>query len=237
MMSMEKKLEPAYRRIKAHLLEQIHSGKWQEGQMIPTEQDLARQFGVARMTANRALRELTDEQVLMRIQGSGTYVAQQKYQSTLVEIQNIATEIASRGHTHRSELHQLERIKATAQTALQFDMPINSLLFHSVVVHFENNLPIQVEDRLVNPSLAPDYLSVDLSKCTANEYLMNVAPLEGMQYRIEAQMPPKDIADMLHISSEQPCLILKRKTLSLGQVASTATLWHPANRYQFTGGA
>lgn len=41
---------------------------------------------------------------------------------------------------------------------------------------------------------------------------------------------------MLHIDEAQPCLVLRRKTLSRGQVASIATLWHPASRYQFTGG-
>ena len=41
---------------------------------------------------------------------------------------------------------------------------------------------------------------------------------------------------MLHIDAVQPCLVLRRQTLSRGQVASVATLWHPANRYQFTGG-
>jgi len=46
------------------------------------------------------------------VQGSGTYVAQQKYQSTIVAIRNIADEIAGRGHVHRSDLQRLERIKA-----------------------------------------------------------------------------------------------------------------------------
>ena len=228
--------EPAFKRIKRHILERIHAGQWKEGEAIPGEQALAAEFGVSRMTANRALRELTGEQVLVRVQGSGTFVAQQKYQSTLVEIRSIAQEIAARGHAHRCELHRLERVKATDGLAAQFGLREGSPLFHSVVVHFENEVPIQVEDRCVNPVLAPDYMQLDFAATTANEYLMRVAPLQGVRYRIEALMPPPDIADMLRIDAHQPCLVLRRQTLSMGQVASTATLWHPANRYQFAGG-
>ena len=86
----EASVVPIFQRIKDHLLAEIHAGKWREGDVIPSEQELARQFSVSRMTVNRAVRELTTEQVLTRIQGSGTFVAQQKYQSTLVEIKSIA---------------------------------------------------------------------------------------------------------------------------------------------------
>ena len=52
---------PAFQRIKDHVLQQIQSGVWQEGQAIPSEAALVKQFNVARMTVNRALRELSDE--------------------------------------------------------------------------------------------------------------------------------------------------------------------------------
>lgn len=227
---------PAFKRIKAHVLSQIRSGIWKEGDAIPSEQALASEFGVARMTANRALRELSDDRILVRVQGSGTFVAQQKFQSTLVEIRSIAEEVLSRGHVHRSELHRLERVKTGGNLAADFDPAVGKALFHSVVVHFENDLPIQVEDRFVNPAVAPDYMQLDFSKTTANQYLMHAAPLSGVRYRIEALMPTPEIATMLQIDAVQPCLVLHRKTLSRGQVASVATLWHPANRYQFTGG-
>jgi len=227
---------PIFQRIKDHLLAEIHAGKWREGDVIPSEQELARQFSVSRMTVNRAVRELTAEQVLTRIQGSGTFVAQQKYQSTLVEIKSIADEVRARGHAHRSELHKLERCKAGDLLAGEFAVPIGHLLFHSVIVHMENELPIQVEDRWVNSALAPDYLQQDFSQTTPNEYLMAVAPLQSVSYRIEALSPPRDIADMLHIAQKEACLVLHRKTLSRGSVASVVTMWHPGSRYQFAGG-
>ena len=55
---------PIFQRIKDYLLGEIASGRWKEGDLVPSEQALVRQFGVSRMTVNRAVRELTAEQVL-----------------------------------------------------------------------------------------------------------------------------------------------------------------------------
>ncbi len=102
---------PTYRKIKNHVLAKIQAGTWKEGEAIPSEEALAKEFGVSRMTVNAAIRELGQEQIVERIQGSGTFVAQRKYQATLVEIRNIADEIASRGHAHRSEFNFLSEPK------------------------------------------------------------------------------------------------------------------------------
>ncbi|WP_296002638.1 histidine utilization repressor [Rugamonas sp.] len=226
---------PIFQRIKDHLLAQIAAGQWKEGDVIPSEQALVKQFGVSRMTVNRAVRELTTEQVLTRRQGSGTYVAQQKYQATLLEIKSIADEIRTRGHVHRSSLQQLERSKASELLAKQFGLAGGHPLFHSVIVHFENGVPIQVEDRWVNPLCAPAYMEQDFSAVTPNEYLMKAAPLQGATYSIEALAAPRDIAEMLAIDTRAPCLVLRRQTRSGGQIASIATMWHPGHRYQFAG--
>lgn len=226
---------PAFQRIKEYVLGRIRSGEWKEGDHIPTENDLTKTFGVSRMTVNRALRELAAEQVVVRIQGSGTFVAQEKFQATLVEIKNIADEIKARGHSHRSELHLLERARAKEQQAKDFQVKSGAVLFHSLIVHLEDELPIQVEDRWVNGEVAPEYMAQDFTKTTPNEYLMKTAPLQGVQYRIEAVMSSPEVASMLRISVHEPCLVLRRKTFSLGKVASIAVMCHPGKKYQFSG--
>ena len=147
---------PAYQAIKDHILARIDSGEWGEGSLIPSENELARQFNVARMTVNRALRELTDAQVLTRTKGAGTYVAPPKYQSTLVEIRSIAEEIRARGHQHSAVVLTLESIEATATLAVEMQLPVGSPVFHSCLLHVENEQPVQYEERWVNPALAPD---------------------------------------------------------------------------------
>lgn len=226
---------PAFQHIKDFLLKEIQTGTWKEGDAIPSEAILAQQFQVSRMTVNRAVRELTSEQILTRIQGSGTYVAQQKYQATLVEIKSIAEEVRLRGHRHRSHLHELRAVPANEMLAQQFQVKPVHPLFHSVIVHFENEVAIQVEDRWVNSNLAPDYLTQNFSQITPNEYLMAVAPLQSVDYSIEAVLAPKAIADMLNISSKEACLVLHRKTHSQNQIATIVTMWHPGSKYRFSG--
>jgi len=227
---------PIFQRIKDYLVGEIASGRWKEGDLVPSEQALVRQFGVSRMTVNRAVRELTAEQVLTRRQGSGTYVAPQKYQATLVEIRNIADEIRARGRAHRSRLRLLREEQAGDEAlALEFELAPGSPLYHSVIVHFENDVPIQVEDRWVNPACAPSYLDQDFSSITPNEHLMAAAPLQGATYTIEAQPAPPEVATMLAIAEGQPCLVLHRRTTSGGRVASVVTMWHPGHLARFTG--
>ena len=226
---------PMFQRIKDYLLGEIAAGRWKEGDLVPSEQALVRQFGVSRMTVNRAVRELTAEQVLTRRQGSGTYVAPQKYQATLVEIRNIADEVRARGHAHASHPHLLEPGPANDALARQFDLAPGAPLFHSLIVHAENGQPIQVEDRWVNPLCAPAYLEQDFTRITPNEHLMAAAPLQGATYSIEALPAPRDVAEMLGIAAGTSCLVLKRRTTSNGQVASVVTMWHPGDLVKFTG--
>ena len=226
---------PIFQRIKDFLMAQIAAGHWKEGDVIPSEQALVRQFGVSRMTVNRAVRELTAEAVLTRRQGAGTFVAPQKVQATLLEIRSIADEIRARGHTHRSTLQRLEESRANELLAKQFELPAGHALYHSVIVHFENGVPIQVEDRWVNPQVAPDYLKQDFTHTTPSAWLLAAAPLQAATYSLEALAAPREIADMLAMDARQPCLVLRRQTRSGGKVASIVTMWHPGHRYQFAG--
>jgi GntR family transcriptional regulator len=67
---------PLYARVKAIVLARITAGDWPPGTAIPTEMDLARELGVSQGTVRKALDTLSAEQVLVRRQGSGTYVAE-----------------------------------------------------------------------------------------------------------------------------------------------------------------
>lgn len=226
---------PAYQRIKDHVLQQIRGGAWTEGMLIPTELVLCKQFGVSRMTVHRALRELTADQVLLRYQGSGTYVAPAKIPSTLIEIRSIAQDIRDRGHRHSCHVLRLERTTVSTTQAQRFHLPVGAPLFHSIIVHYENAEPIQLEDRVVDARRLPDYLQQDWTRTTPNEYLMRAAPEPTGRYTIEVKLPPPGVAEPLDIPAEQPCLVLDRTTFSGGTFASQAVMWYPGNRYKLAG--
>ncbi|MFT0531916.1 histidine utilization repressor [Castellaniella hirudinis] len=226
---------PAYQRIKDYVRAQITRGIWKEGSVIPTELALCRQFSVSRMTVHRALRELTADQILLRYQGSGTYVAPAKIPSTLIEIRSIAQDIHERGHLHTCQVLRLRQIKATAAQARRFRLRTGAPLFHSLIVHHENKVPIQLEDRVVDAERVPDYLNQDWSRITPNEYLMRMAPSPTGLYTIEVKLPTADTAGPLDIPLNQPCLVLDRATFSGGAFTSQAVMWYPGNRYKLAG--
>ena len=72
--------QPKFAQIKQHIISKIKSGEWAEHSRVASENELAEQFSVSRMTARRALSELTDAGILSRTQGLGTFVASFKSQ-------------------------------------------------------------------------------------------------------------------------------------------------------------
>ena len=157
------------------IAQQIRSGAWPAHYRVPSESELVEELGFSRMTINRALRELTAEGLLVRMQGVGTFVAQPKARSALFAVNNIADEIAARNHRHHSRVIRLAEEPAGNEQALMLEIREGQPVFHSVIVHYEDDLPIQLEDRYVNVKLAPDYLKQDFTQGTPYEYLTRVA--------------------------------------------------------------
>jgi len=168
---------PIYLRIKKIIQKKIYDGSWKVNEKIPSESEFVKQLGCSRMTINRALRELTQEGLLVRIQGVGSFVAEGQGHTALFQINNIADEIVARHHQHRAEVLKLEQIQANADQAMMMNTREGTVLFHSIIVHYENNVPVQLEDRLVNAALIPEYLQQDFIVTTPNAYLMAQAPI------------------------------------------------------------
>jgi len=226
---------PLYERIKHLILAQIADGGLAPAQRIPSENQLVRTVGASRMTVNRALRELTHAGYLVRIQGVGTFVADRRAQGHPLAIRNIADEILARGHLHTARVLTLERCTASTRLAGHFNLRAGHELFHSRMVHLENGLPLQLEDRYVNPTVAPLYLEQDFTRTTPNAYLMHVAPLQRVEHIVQAARTDPATAQLLQMDVTEPCLVLRRRTWSGGAVASAVTLSHPASRYELQG--
>ena len=109
--------KPRYQQLKDAIIERITDGELRPGDRVPSENELVLSAGVSRMTANRALRELTDEGYVERVAGRGTYVSDFRAQSHVREIQNIADEIAARGHRHSADVVSRERAPARGEVA------------------------------------------------------------------------------------------------------------------------
>jgi GntR family transcriptional regulator, histidine utilization repressor len=226
---------PAYEQVKAWIRQHIASGAWRPGDSVPSEAALMEQFGISRMTANRALRELAAEGLVTRVQGSGTRVAQLHRISSKLTIRDIHEEVVERGHVHGTRIVLVAEEKAGVELAESLGLRKGGKVYHTVLVHLENGVPIQYEDRYVNPAAAPDYIHADFSQVSPTLHLLQHAPLTEASYAIEACLPTAEEAKQLGIKRNEPCLAMMRRTVSGANVASVARLVYPGTRYSFAG--
>jgi GntR family histidine utilization transcriptional repressor len=228
-------MQPAYLQVKTFVQQHISSGEWRPGAPVPSEATLMQQFGISRMTVNRALRELTAEGMVTRVQGSGTFVAELHRIASNLTIRDIQEEVVERGHVHAARVLLSQAEKASSELAQSLGLRSGARVFHTVLVHLENGVPIQYEDRYVNPAAAPDYLKTDFSQTTPTRHLLTEAPLTEASYSIEACLPTPEQALHLDIPSREACLAMVRRTVSGTQVASVVRLVYPGSRYSFAG--
>ena len=221
---------PHYAAVKQLILDRIASGEWQPHHRIPSENELVVQLGLSRMTINRALRELAADGVLLRIQGLGTFVAEGKSHTSVFEVRNIVDEIRERGHAHAAQTVMKDEVKATPELADELGVELGAPVFHSLVIHLENDIPVQLEDRHVNPALAPDYLAQDFSARTPNSYLSAVVPWTSAEHAVEAVLPAPWEAKLLSIGRGDPCLYIRRRTFSGDKVVTSVRLLLPGGR-------
>ena len=226
---------PLYKKIKKLIRDNIEQGLWKPGDKIPTEHHLVKELKASRMTVNRALRELMQESVLVRKQGSGTFVSPSKLETGLLEIRNIAEDIMARGNRHSSKILKLEKIKPVGDFKSLMQGNEVDEFYHSVCLHLENSSPIQLEDRYVNPILVPDFIEQDFAEQTPGGYLLENVPYSHAEHRISALMPTLDQARWLELSAEEPALILERLTYCPDGVITVVRLYHPASRFEFGG--
>ena len=221
-----------YAQVKDHITRKIQDGSWPAGHRLPSEHELVAQFGVARMTVNRALRELVEQGRITRVAGVGSFVAEDKPQSTLLQIANIASEIRARGHDYGFQLVASERIAASTDVAAWLDLRAGESVFHTVCLHLEDGVPVQLEDRYVNPRVVPDFLDQDLAAMPPSEYLVRHVPFDQIEHLVDAVLPTALQALRLSMPAAEPCLLLTRRTWTRNVPVTVVRCLHPASRYR-----
>ncbi len=228
-------MKPAYLQVKEFIQQHISSGEWRPGDPVPSEATLMQQFEISRMTVNRALRELNSEGMVKRVQGLGSFVAELHRISSSLHLRDIQEEVVERGHVHSARVLLSQAEKASAEVAQSLGLRAGARVFHTVIVHLENGVPIQYEDRHVNPAVSPGYLETNFVKTTPTAHLLKEAPLTEAHYSIEACLPTPDQARYLDVAPHEACLAMARRTVSGKHVASVVRLVYPGSRYSFAG--
>lgn len=224
-----------YDKIKKSVVKDIESGNLKPDDKVPSETQLAKAFNASRMTANRALKELTDEGRIVRVQGVGSFVARPKPDAALLEIKSIAKEIKDWGGVHSSQILVLKEEKVTKQIAQNMDLNLGDTIFHSIIIHKDRGICVQYSERFINPKVAPHYLNQDFKKITPSDYLLEVAPIQEAEHIIEAVNCSREIQECLKIQADEPCISLKRRTWSFDMVATYSIIISPGSRYKLVG--
>jgi len=221
-----------YLKVKKYLIAGIGNGSWQVGNRVPSENELVDLCKVSRMTARRALDELLREGTLIRIKGKGSFVSEEKQQSSLIQIRSIAAEIKDNGFMHRAEMLQCARELATPLTIKNLLLNENEYCGHSQILHYQEATPIQLEKRWVNLRLIPQYTQQNFNLITPNEYLTSIAPVTEAEHCVEAIIGNISTRKLLELNKDEAILLLERKTWCNGQIVSYAQLYHPGSRYR-----
>jgi len=110
---------PLYQQIKALILQSLQQGEWKPGEVIPSEFDLAARYKVSQGTVRKAVDELAAENLLVRRQGRGTFVAthsEQQVQYRFLRLQPDSGTVDSEGPAQR-DVVECRRQRASAEVA------------------------------------------------------------------------------------------------------------------------
>ena len=218
--------------IRAEVLRRIRVRDWPPGALIPTEEDLAAEFGVARATVNRALRELAGAGVLERRRKAGTRVAALPVRKATLDIPVIRQEVEARGQVHGFRL--LERVEGVPPVPVTSRMGLapGTRILWLETLHLADGRPFVHEGRWLNPAVLPAPLP-DFAAVSANEWLVaHVAYATGdIAFAAEGAGPRE--AAVLGVAEGTALFITERMTWTAEAPITLVRLAHaPGYRLQ-----
>ncbi|CAG0995342.1 putative HTH-type transcriptional regulator YurK [Burkholderiales bacterium] len=156
--------QPLYQQIKELLTQGLQNGEWQPGETIPSEIDLAARYQVSQGTVRKAIDELAAENILVRRQGKGTFVATHTEEAASVFRFLRIRRCDGREEAPESRLLEVRRGKATAEVARALQMkPGEAVVVLSRVLDYSGE-PI-IYDEITLPGVL--FKGLTKAKCEA----------------------------------------------------------------------
>jgi GntR family transcriptional regulator len=155
--------EPLHSQVAEHLRGQISSGELQPNDMLPSEQELSRHFGVARMTARHGVSHLVNEGLLYRVPGRGTFVAEPKFVSAALGLSGIRAQLHRAGYAAQTSLLVAEVQGATKAVAAHLGLTPGDPVYVIRRLRSANGVPIAVDTSYLSVALFPGLLRHQLA--------------------------------------------------------------------------
>ena len=169
---------------------------------------------------------------IRRVAGVGSFVADDKPQANLLQIASLAEDIRRRGHDYACDVIVVERTSASLEIAAALGLTTGASVFHSVCVHLENGVPMQLEDRYVSPAMVPQFIQQDFAREQPTDFLVRTVLFDQMEHVVDAVLPTVEQARLLQMDAHQPCLLLTRRTWQREVPITIVRCLHPGMRYR-----
>ena len=197
-------------KIRADIESKILSGAWAPGFRIPVERELMERYGCARMTVSQALSGLVQAGLLVRRKRGGSFVAEQHFQSVVLDIPDIRGDILSRGAAYGLKL--LSREIRRPENDEEKWLAGRDKLIALKCLHLANGSPYALEDRLINLKNVPDAAHVEFSEEPPGTWLLAHVAWSQAENHITAIAADRASAKLLNLDVGAPCLNIARRT-------------------------
>lgn len=223
--------KPIYKAVKTAVLDRIRSGDLAFGAQLPCEADLAEEFGCARLTVHRALRELADEGYVERRRRAGTRVAARASRGAQISIARVDEEVFARNAVYRYELLARRSTPPPAAVARIFGLTTDRPALHVLCRHWADDRVFQIEDRWINLRAVPAAADQPFHHYGPNRWLLENVPFSDVQHDISAVAADVPDAEALCVQKGHPLLQIRRQTVSQDHCVTLATLKHPGELF------
>lgn len=198
--------------VQLELLRRINEREWSPGCLVPKEAELAEEFGCARTTVNRAMRELAARGLLDRRRKAGTRVAAHPTSRIVLDIPIIRLEVEQRNAKWRQSL--IERKVCAPPVAITSRLGLSKQvkMLHVSNLHFADNHPFLLEDRWMNICALPGVEKADFTAISPNEWLIQNAPYTTSDIAFSAMNADEQMADILEATVGAAIFVVDRIT-------------------------
>ena len=202
--------EPAYIQVRRFLLSAIESGRYGPGDLLPSETELAKRFGVTRSTVIHGLSALVSDGRINRIAGKGTFVARKEIRVTqhTTHIRSFDEEVVEHGAQIQFRLLSFTRLAAEAGICSQLKIPDGSDVFRLERVRLVDGTPTVLEIRYLPIDLGQKLTIDALSRLPMFAILTEAGrPVAHITGVIRVDAASADVASKLSIAGHEPVLV------------------------------